>query len=98
MSAVLMIAIAYVGINESRMAELRMHFEKGVAEHEIHVAQRMADAQLRYSEDVQRFIQAVGENRGILRDLTKQISDLNGRMSSAEAKQDLMLKKIRITE
>jgi hypothetical protein len=98
MSAVLLIAISYVGINETRMNEIKMHFEKGIAEHEIHVTERMTDAQSRYSQDVGRFIREVTQNRIMLRELGKEINTVNVRLGKAEAKQDMVLKKIKITE
>ena len=98
MSAVLMIAIAYVGINESRIAEMKLTFDKGMGEHQIHVAQRMADAALRNNQDVERVIDAVGENQDIMRSLGKDIAQINVRLGKAETKQDLILKKIKITE
>ena len=92
------VSIAFAGWYVAGIKTLEVNLETAMAEHEIHVAQRMHDAQLRYEEDVERFIRAVGENRNVLREVGKDLGDIKVRLGNAETKQDMILQKLKMAE
>jgi len=79
-SAMLMLAIGFIGINETRLDEIKVNLQV-----------RMADQQERYALDVRQFYIIAEKNRELLVDVKINQAEI-------KAKQNLVLKKIKITE
>lgn len=74
-------------------------WQKGsVKELETHLQMRLSDLQNRYTEDVGRFFNAAIENRKLLEALGDDVNEVKIKQGKIEAKQDLVLEKIKLTE
>ena len=80
-----------MGVNETRLSQMKAEAKQHMETMEVNLDRRMLDQQTRYAEDVQRFYQVVETNSKILVELRTD-------MAKTIVKQDLVLKKIKITE
>ena len=91
MGAVITLSIAFMGVNETRLSQIKLESEQRIKVIEINIDKRMLDQQTRYAEDVRRFYE-VAETNG------KILIDLKTDLAKTMVKQDLVLKKIKIAE
>jgi len=91
MGAVITLSIAFMGVNETRLSQIKLESEQRIKAIEINIDKRMLDQQTRYAEDVRRFYE-VAETNG------KILIDLKTDLAKTMVKQDLVLKKIKIAE
>ena len=92
------VALIFASWHVSSLDKLKVEIAATQAKHNKETNTRLADAQLRYGEDVERFIRAVGENRSALRVLSQDIGDVKLQLTEFKTKQDLVLKKIKLAE
>lgn len=94
LSTLTFISLIFAGWHVTSLRTLRAELKAELEVQELHLSNRIHDSQLRYSEDVERFIRAVGENRTVLIGVKNQIGGLSVRLGKTEAKQDLVLENI----
>jgi hypothetical protein len=92
------VAVAFAGWYSTSLETLKIELSASLKSQELHLMERVNDARASYNQDVERFIRAVGENRTVLGLLVKDINGVKVRLGRAEAKQDLILEKIKLTE
>ena len=97
-SSLLMIAISYIGINEARLRTISSDYEKSIGNLTVTLDKRMVDQQMRYAEDVRRFYAVAQNNGALLRNLGEQIISVKMNQADIKAKQELVLKKIKMAE
>ena len=104
-SAIISLALVFGGWQTNSLKAVAEKTEKGATDHreqiaaalrnrELYVESRIADAQRTYSEDVERFINAVRENREVLKKVLEDLEQVKIKQGKFEVKQDLVLKKI----
>jgi len=91
MGAVITLSIAFMGVNETRLAQIKLESEQRIEAIGINIDKRMLDQQIRYTEDVRRFYEVAEVNGKIL-------IDLKTNLAKTIVKQDLILKKIKMAE
>jgi len=91
LGAIITLSIAFMGVNETRLSQMKVESEQHIKTIEVNIDKRMLDQQIRYSEDVQRLYQAAEANSKILIELKTDVA-------KTMVKQDLILKKTKIAE
>jgi hypothetical protein len=97
LSTVVTLAVIFAGWHVMSLKEMDVQIKEGIAHHEKEMDLRLAENGLKYIQDVERFIRAVGENRVAIREVDHQIGIINVRQAKIEAKQDLVLEKVGLT-
>jgi hypothetical protein len=91
------VALIFAAWHVSSLDKLKIELNGKQHEHSIQTNQRLTDAHLRYSQDVERFILAVGENRVMLSRLSDDINDIKVKIAEFKTVQNLVLKKVDLT-
>ena len=90
LAAMITMSVAFVGVNETRLAALKMESVESIKRMESSLERRLSDDRIRYSEDVRRFY-VIAERNGTLLDEVKT------NQTEIKAKQDLVLRKINMS-
>lgn len=98
LSTMIVVALAFGGWHISSLKKLELTLAATIVAHKQQTATRIADGNDKYTQDVERFIRAVGENRVALIGLTNSVGEVKIRLGRAEAKQDLILEKVQLTK
>lgn len=107
--AMVPLAIAFAGWHISSMDKLREENHVAITSIEVHMKheqlihknemeKRMSEAYKNYSVDVASFIRATSEIRKTLNSIGKDIGEIKVQNAEFKTKQDLVIKKIRLTE
>ena len=91
LGAMITLSITFMGVNETRLAQIKLESEQHIQSIEASIDKRMLDQQVRYTADVRRFYEIAEANGKILVDLKTDLT-------RTVVKQDLILKKIKMTE
>ena len=91
LGAIITLAISFVGVNETRLTEIKLESQQYIKNIEINLDKRMLEQQIRYAEDVRRFYEIAENNR-------KLLVDVKTELGNTVVKQDLILKKIKLSE
>jgi len=91
MSAFLMISIAYSTVNETRLGAMKLEYQKSTNQLSASLDKRISEQYIRYTEDVRRFYEMAHHNSELLNEVKENQREI-------KTKQDLVLKKIKITE
>jgi len=92
------IAISFAGWYITSLNTFKIEIESRFKSHELHLEEKVANANFIYTQDVRRFIKAIDNNGIILSSLVRDINSVKVRLGRAEAKQDLILEKIQLTK
>jgi len=78
----------------AEVEEHRMNIDSVMASQKFHINERIAAAHEAYNHDVERFINAVRENREAIIVIKSDIQDIKVKQAEFETKQDMVLKRI----
>ena len=107
--AMIPIALAFAGWHISSMDKLRERNDVAIKSIEVHMKheqlvhknemdKRMAESYKNYSVDVASFIRATGEIRVMMGEIKSDLNDIKVQNAEFKTKQDLVIKKIKLTE
>ena len=91
LTAMIAMSVAFVGVNETRLTTLKMESVESIKRTETSLERRLSDDRTRYAEDVRRFY-VLAERNGNLLDEVKT------NQTEIKAKQDLVLRKINMSD
>jgi len=91
LTAMIAMSVAFVGVNETRLTTLKMESVEAIKRMETSLERRLSDDRTRYAEDVRRFY-VLAERNGNLLDEVKT------NQTEIKAKQDLVLRKINMSD
>ena len=91
LTAMIAMSVAFVGVNETRLTTLKMESVESIKRMETSLERRLSDDRTRYAEDVRRFY-VLAERNGNLLDEVKT------NQTEIKAKQDLVLRKINMSD
>lgn len=98
LSSMLIIAITVTGWYSMSLTSINSNFRNEISEHIDDVNDVILNADRRYRRDVERFIDAVRDNKKVLISVGKEIEQIKVVQGQIKIQQELVLKKVKLVE
>jgi hypothetical protein len=91
-----LIGLSFGGWHAASLKTLKAQLDITIAGHRKVTETRIADANDKYTQDVERFIRAVGENRKAIHEVGDDVNKIKINLAKIKVTQDVVVKKLDI--